>query len=162
MTLTKQISLHMKNRQGYCKGILLFALCMLLPEKAVEAGEPEKVVICIGAPTESARNKEAEAVILDMFSTSGLAAELFYSPAKRAEHQFKAAKCDGFFVSTLDFPAQINRQDIIHVPESILQIHVEAFVTDKSVCTANQTLFIAIKAIRCRWRISFSWFATFS
>ncbi|REL27544.1 hypothetical protein DXX93_13895 [Thalassotalea euphylliae] len=98
-----------------------------------------RLVICIGQASSSSNNSALQSLVNEMFNTTGLQPDLFYSPTKRAEHLFKVGECDGFFVSSNDFPTQIQRDDIVHVPESIMTVHVDAFVYKGDVCKVEQS-----------------------
>ncbi|WP_147302311.1 hypothetical protein [Thalassotalea euphylliae] len=106
---------------------------------SAEQTQKELLTICIGQASSSAKNIKLDTFMAELFETTNLNPKLFFSPAKRAEYLFKVGKCGGFFVSSSDFPTQIDRYDIVYVPEPIMNVDVDAFVLKEGVCSAEHS-----------------------
>lgn len=119
---------------------IAFAVLLLACGSKSYATDNEQplLTICTGARTAPDWQLNVKHFIDAAFAGTGLKAELWNAPTKRAEHLFANKRCGGFFVSDINFPETIKRDDIIHVPVAILTARIEFYKRAENSCSTTK------------------------
>lgn len=113
--------------------LLIFVVTTSFKTEAMQTSNPA-VTLCTAQAFGDLWSQTMQRLNQSVFSNSGLNTQFIKSPPKRATRMFKQKHCDGFFVYSKNFPKRVERDDIIHVPESLLIAKIETYTNANNDC----------------------------
>lgn len=110
------------------KKLLIFGfLCGLTLSISARCHAQDEIHACIGKAQGNKWDARVMSFLSSWLTASGLSSDIHYTPAKRAEFEFKHGKCNLFFAAPKQFDILLSRNNIFRIDVPVFSVRLNVY-----------------------------------